>query len=213
MRRGGDGDCQRAAGDYTGAAATGDKVTGHGHVPISKSARLRSVRGAEFVIPAAFYRRTNRNDTPNEDLPMPSDKSAALQRFDVPPPLLLSLLWAALMGLYIYNDYFSMYLPGAIEGMSAGRMGPLGPITDTILISVALMLAIPAGMIYLSAALPPVISKWSNVVFGLAYTVIELLTFFGSRPFYQMVVVFEIIVTLLIIWTAIKWPREAANQA
>jgi hypothetical protein len=134
-----------------------------------------------------------------------------LQNTPVPVSVRLSLLWAALMGLYIYNDYFSMYLPGTIETMSAGRMGPLGPATDTILIAVALLLAIPALMIYLSAALPPTLSRWSNVVFGLAYTVIEVLTFIGSRPFYQMVVVFEIIVTLLIIWSALRWPRVAAN--
>ena len=132
-----------------------------------------------------------------------------LQPSTVSVPLRLSLLWAALMGLYIYNDYFSMYLPGVIEGMAAGTMGPLGPATDTILIAVAILLAIPALMIYLSSALPATVSRWSNIGFGVAYTGVELLTFVGSRPFYQMVVVFEIIVTLLIVWTALRWPRVA----
>lgn len=136
-----------------------------------------------------------------------STTQTRLQSYEVPPSLRMSLLWAALMGLYIYNDYFSMYLPGTIEDMSTGRIGPLGPATDTILISVALILAIPALMIFLSSALPPVLSKWSNVVFGLAYTVIEVLTFMGARPFYQMVVAFEILVTLTIIWTAVRWPK------
>lgn len=137
-----------------------------------------------------------------------SDTKAPLQNFDVAPPLKLSLLWAALMGLYIYNDYFSMYLPGTIAEMSAGKMGPLGPVTDQILIIVALILAIPAIMIYFSSWLPSIINKWTNVFLGLTYTVIELLTFMGSRPFYQMVVVFEIFVTLAIVWTAIHWPRN-----
>jgi hypothetical protein len=140
---------------------------------------------------------------------MSNSTPTKLQPSTVSAPLRLSLLWAALMGLYIYNDYFSMYLPGSIEDMAAGTMGPLGPVTDTILIGVALLLAIPALMIYLSSALPATLSRWSNVIFGLAYTVVEVLTFIGSRPFYQMVVVFEIIVTLLIIWTAVRWPRIA----
>ncbi|HPF24748.1 MAG: DUF6326 family protein [Hyphomonas sp.] len=127
-------------------------------------------------------------------------------------PILLSLLWASLMSLYIYNDYFSLYLPGTVENMAAGRMGPLGDATDTVLICVALMLAIPAMMIFLSSLLPPVISRWSNVVFGLAYTLIEIMTFIGSRPFYQMVVAFEILVTLIIIWTALRWPRADVSQ-
>jgi hypothetical protein len=117
------------------------------------------------------------------------------------------LLWAALMGLYIYNDYFSMYLPGTIENMSAGVIGPLGEATDSVLVSVALLLAIPAMMIYLSAALPPAPSKWSNIVLGGAYTIIEALTLPRSAPFYQLVVVIEIMTTLLIVWTAWRWPR------
>ena len=125
-------------------------------------------------------------------------------------PVKLSLLWAALMSLYIYNDYFSMYLPGTIEDMAAGQIGPLGAATDGILIGVALTLAIPALMIALSSLLPPVISRWSNVVFGVLYTLIEILTFIGSRPFYQLVVAFEILVTVTVIWTALRWPRETA---
>lgn len=134
-------------------------------------------------------------------------KPGSLETFAIPAPIKLSLLWAALMGLYIYNDYFSMYLPGAIESMSAGIMGPLGEITDAILIGVSLMLAIPALMIFLSSAMPPVLSRWINVILGLAYTVVQGLTFFGSEPFYQMVVVFEIVVTLLIVWIALRWPK------
>lgn len=141
---------------------------------------------------------------------MSTSNSTRLQPNTVSAPLRLSLLWAALMGLYIYNDYFSMYVPGTIDMMASGTMGPLGPATDQILVAVALLLAIPALMIYLSAALPAALSRWSNIGFGLAYTGIEVMTFIGSRPFYQMVVAFEIIVTLLILWTALRWPRVAS---
>lgn len=138
---------------------------------------------------------------------MTDQRPGSLERFAVPTPIKLSLLWAALMGLYIYNDYFSMYLPGVMDKMSAGIMGPLGEATDAILIGVSLMLAIPALMIFLSSAMPPALSRWTNVVLGLAYTFVQGLTFFGSALFYQMVVVFEIIVTLLIVWLALRWPK------
>ena len=55
--------------------------------------------------------------------------------------------------------------------------------------------------------MPPVLSRWSNVILGLAYTVVQGLTLFGSEPFYKMVVVFEIVVTLLIVWIALRWPK------
>ena len=66
------------------------------------------------------------------------------------------------MGLYIYNDYFFMYTPGAIREMSSGIMGPLGPATPAIMVGVSLLMAIPALMIALSVALKPAVSRWSN---------------------------------------------------
>ena len=136
----------------------------------------------------------------------------SLEHFQVPVNIKLALLWASLMFLYIYNDYFSMYLPGDIEGMAAGQMGPLGEATDIILLSVSILLAVPALMIFLSAALPPTISRWLNVLLGLVYTAVEGLTFFGSALFYQFVVSLEIIVTVLIIWYAVRWPKQTVAK-
>jgi hypothetical protein len=138
---------------------------------------------------------------------MSQDRKSEFESIQTPTPVRLALLWAALMGLYIYNDYFSLYVPGTIEEMSAGVIGPLGAANDTVLVTVALVLAIPAMMIFLSVFLPTVLSRWSNIFFGIVYTIIEGLTFVGSRPFYQMVVAFEIVVTLLVIWTAWRWRR------
>ncbi len=132
-----------------------------------------------------------------------------LRNPETPTPIRLSLLWASLMALYIYNDYFSMYTPGTIDDMMNGIMGPLGPANDVIMVGVSQVLAIPALMIFLSVALPARLSQILNIILGLGYTVIEALTFFGSQLFYQIVVVMEIAVTLLIVWTALRWPRDA----
>jgi hypothetical protein len=128
-----------------------------------------------------------------------------------PVNIKLSLLWASLMFLYIYNDYFSMYLPGTVEDMAAGILGPLGEATDAILVTVSMILAVPALMIFLSAALPPKTSRLLNILMGLVYTIIEALTFFGSPLFYQIVVGLEITLTSLIIWYAIRWPVHSNN--
>lgn len=125
----------------------------------------------------------------------------------LPTGLALSLLWASLMGLYIYNDYFSLYLPRTLERMAAGELA-FGPATPGALLTVSILLAVPALMIFLSAALPRVVSRWGNIVLGLAYTGIEGLTFVGSPLFYQVVVGLEIAITLLIVVYAIRWPRE-----
>ena len=112
----------------------------------------------------------------------------------------------------VYNDYFSMYLPGSIDGMAAGQMGPLGDATDMLLVAVSILLAVPALMIFLSAVLPPTINRWLNVLLGLVYTVVELLTFFGSVLFYQIVVGLEIVVTVLIVWYAFRWSKQVVAK-
>ena len=136
----------------------------------------------------------------------------ALHDYPVPVNFKIAFLWASLMFLYVYNDYFSMYLPGTIDRMDAGQLGPLGDATELVLVSVSILLAVPALMIFLSAILPPTFNRWLNVFLGLAYTVIEVLTLFGSALFYQVVVVLEIAVTSLIIWYALRWPKQAASD-
>ena len=136
-----------------------------------------------------------------------SDKVRSLEDLKAPVKLKLALLWTSLMFLYIYNDYFSLYLPRTIERMSAGQMGPLGPATTPVLVGVSIMLAIPALMISLSVLAPPMASRWSNVFTGLAYTAIEVLTFNGPALFYKIVVGLEIVLTVLIVWCALRWPK------
>ena len=135
-----------------------------------------------------------------------------LEDAKVPVRIRLALLWASLMSLYIYNDYFSLYRPGTIADMSAGRMGPLGPATPAVMIAVSLLLAVPALMIFLSSVLPPGPCRWLNVVLGFAYTAIEGLTITRAVPSYQIVVALEIALTLAIVWHAFRWPRiESAH--
>ncbi|MFZ5746248.1 MAG: DUF6326 family protein [Pseudomonadota bacterium] len=127
----------------------------------------------------------------------------------IPVRVKLAALWATLMSLYIYNDYFKLYRPGAIGSMAAGRMGPLGPATDGVLIGVSALLAVPALMIALSVLLPPVVSRWLSAIVAVAYTAVEVLTFLGAYPAYQMMVALEIATTLTILMLASLWPRGA----
>jgi hypothetical protein len=136
-------------------------------------------------------------------------ENTALERFRAPNSVLLALAWASLMFLYIYNDYFSLYVPGTIDEMTAGRMGPLGPATPGVLVGVSTLLAIPSLMILLSVALPTTASRWLNLGFAVAYTVVEVLTLPGSPLFFQLVVVLEIALTSFIAWRALRWPKEA----
>jgi len=137
----------------------------------------------------------------------------SIQSVHVSAPVKLSLLWASLMSLYIYNDYILLFIPGVIEEMAAGSLGPLGEATDFKLVVVAFVMAIPASMVFLSSMLPSSVSRWLNMILGPIYTVIAVLTLFGSPPFYKFIVMVEIVATVLIFWIAVRWPRANERRA
>ncbi len=133
-----------------------------------------------------------------------------LQDFKVPQKLKLSALWTSVMFLYVYGDYFNMYMPGKIDAMSKGDLG-IGAATGTLMLGVSLMMAIPSLMIFLSLALPPWPNRLVNILFGLAYSVILALTMPGAEPFYIFYAVLEIVLTLLVVWFALVWPKQSST--
>lgn len=135
-----------------------------------------------------------------------------LEAFRGPTNIRLALLWASLMFLYVYNDYFSLYLPGTIDGMSKGSFGPMGRASDGLLVGLSILLAVPSVMIFLSAVLPPLLSRWLNVGLGVVYTGIEGLTLFGSPVFYKIIALAEIALTGLIVWYALCWPKAPRSN-
>ena len=138
---------------------------------------------------------------------------SSIEEIRVPAPVKLSLLWASLMSLYLYNDYLLFFIPGQIEGMNAGSMGPFGQATDLKLLAVAAFLAIPASMIFLSSMLPSSASRWLNLVVGVLHGIPNALMFlpvFSAPLFFKFIVSIEIIIMLLIIWTAARWPQQDA---
>lgn len=134
------------------------------------------------------------------------------EEFRAPSQLKIALLLAAVMGLYIYNDYFQMYTKGTIADMMAGWLGPLGAATNELLLAVSILLAIPALMIFFSVALPAIVSRWLNFVLGLGYTAVEVSTFSTPHPNYRLVVALEILLTLLISWYALTWPKAKVQS-
>lgn len=127
----------------------------------------------------------------------------------VPVRARLSALWATLMFCYIYGDYFGLYVPGKLSGMINGE-GPLGPVSQSTLVYTAILLAIPGLMVFLSLALPPVVCRWANILFGAFYIVVMALTMPGAWSFYVLLGIVEIIIGLFTVWSAWRWPRQSS---
>jgi hypothetical protein len=133
-----------------------------------------------------------------------------LEDAKVPIRLRLAALWTSVLFCYIYADYFGLYVPGALQKMLEGTIEPLGPVTQKVLLGTSLMMAIPSLMVCLSALLPAVLARWLNVIMGLAYTLIILLTMW-SWQFYIFFGVIEIALTISVAWFAWHWPREVTS--
>lgn len=118
----------------------------------------------------------------------------------------LSALWTALMFCYIYGDYFGLYVPGKLQGMLEGK-GPVGPVSESSLVGTALLLAVPGAMVLLSLLLWPRLCRWLNVVLGIFYTAIMLLTMPGAWWFYITLGLIEVVLSLSIVVYAWRWPK------
>jgi len=135
---------------------------------------------------------------------------AASVLVDTPVPIKhkLAALWTSVMFCYIYADYFGLYIPGKLQGMLDGRMGPLGRTTQGVLFGTSVMMVIPSLMIFLSVALKPRPSRWLNIIIGVLYTLIIMVTMW-DWAFYVFFGVIEVVLTGLVVWYAWRWPRTA----
>jgi hypothetical protein len=90
-------------------------------------------------------------------------------------------------------------------------MGPW-PVTPTLLLGVAILMSTPAVMVALTVLLKPVANRWLNVVMGAAYTTLILFTMIDAWKFgfhfYIYLGVVEVLLTLVIVWYALTWPRQ-----
>jgi hypothetical protein len=134
--------------------------------------------------------------------------STVLEDVKINVKIKLSALWAAVMFCYIYGDWLSLFSPGFIEEMMAGKFGPF-PTTQVSMLGAAIFIAIPAVMVFLSLTLKPRVNRWLNIVVSVVYTIALLITFFmGAWAYYLFLGIVEIVLKVLIIWYAWNWPRQ-----
>ena len=121
--------------------------------------------------------------------------------------LKLATLWASFMFLYIYVDYFALYMPGKIEDILAGRVFVFD-ITQGFLLAALASVTIPALMIFLSVALPAKVNRWANIIIAAVFIPFSLFNLAGTTWMHMVFgAVVEVVLLCLIIRYAWKWPR------
>lgn len=131
----------------------------------------------------------------------------ALEDIKVSLKLKLAMLWASLMFLIIYIDYFALYMPNKIEDILKGRVFVFD-ITQGFLLTALALVTIPALMIFLSVALPAKVNRWVNIIIA-AVNIPFILFNLAGEAWMHMVfgAVVEVVLLCLIICYAWKWPR------
>ena len=146
----------------------------------------------------------------NSNQPIKSD----FEDFKVNIKLKLSALWVSVTLCYLYGDYFELYVPEKVEGLVSGSNLLDSP---SKLLTASVLLSIPALMVFLSIVVKPAINRWLNIVFGALFTAIMVLIAIASfgapwKAFYTFLAIVESMLTGLIVWYAIKWPRQTATN-
>ena len=125
----------------------------------------------------------------------------------------LAVLWLVFMLLYIYTDFYKLYLPEKIQVIMSGVIDGF-EVTQMSLLLIAVVTIIPACMIYLSLILNVKANRLLNIVLGIFHIIIGVVNIVGTTwYFYILYGVLLIIVAILIVLNAWKWPIEIKKNS
>jgi hypothetical protein len=119
----------------------------------------------------------------------------------------LATLWASFMFLYIYVDYFHLYMPGSLKDILAGKVFVFD-ISYMFLLIAMIFVAIPTLMIFLSVVLPAKVNRWTNIIVATVFIPYMLFNLAGEAWVHMyFAAALEVVLLCLIIRYAWKWPR------
>ena len=111
---------------------------------------------------------------------------------------------------YIYVDIFGFYEPGVIEDILAGIVWEF-KISQAWALGALILMMIPILMVFLSMILKAGVNRWVNIVVAVLYIAVGVGTTIGETwAFYIAGHVVGIVLLLIVIWTAVRWPRQEA---
>jgi Family of unknown function (DUF6326) len=127
-------------------------------------------------------------------------------RNSIPVQIKLAALWTSVTLCYLYADYFELYVPAKVDGIINGVSILNSPAK---LFMAAVLLSVPALMVFLSIITERRLNRILNIACGLFFTAVMLLIAGTSisawRAFYVFYALLESFITGLICWYAWRW--------
>jgi hypothetical protein len=141
---------------------------------------------------------------------MNTNKKTARIMVDV--RIILSALWVARMLSSLQGDSTRFHDPVALKQLVAGTSEIT--VTNTLLLVMSIIMAIPIFMSFLSLTLKDKANRWANLIIGIFFVVFELVFLIFV---YLPGAVYEIfwgiaylLFAALVVWYAWKWPKQEA---
>lgn len=130
----------------------------------------------------------------------------ALQDVKVNVKSRLSALWVALMFLYVYADVLGFYSPGVMAAVTSGELGSVR-ITPGFLLVMAVWMAVPSALVFLTLILPAKANRLTNIVAGIVSVAALIAASFAGEisAHYLFQAVIEAALIVAIVWQAWKW--------
>lgn len=126
----------------------------------------------------------------------------------------IAVLWLVSAVMLSATMLLALMGPGTIEQIMTGEVEGV-QLTTAMLVFMALLWLIPLAMAFFSVTLRDSANRWTNVVLGLLFAVWNTLhvgshIVQGQLPFQQLLLhVAAIVVPVLIVWYAWRWPKPA----
>jgi len=120
----------------------------------------------------------------------------------------ISLLWLFVTLAALTTSLLMLMEPGVLEGVMAGEI--LGmKIGSEILLIAAIERLVPLVMAFLTLTLKDSINRWANIIVGIVYTALNIMSLIGGSAQMILMWVSAAVATALIVWYAWKSKQKA----
>jgi len=119
-------------------------------------------------------------------------------------PIKLSVIWICVMLTYLLGDVLRIFS----GDFKAGEMGSKGgmPMTQNMLLGIAILMVIPVVMVFLSVTLPQPVNRWTNIivaVFFFLFNIMGLPTY--ASMFDKFLITVSMVFNAVTVYYAWNW--------
>lgn len=120
-------------------------------------------------------------------------------------PIKLSGLWVALMLTYLLGDVLRIYSGDLKVGEIGGKQ-----MTQAMWLGIAILMAIPIVMVFLSLTLQQPVSRWVNIIVAVFFFIFNLIGLPTYPSAYdKFLIVVGLVFNALTVWYAWQWSYTA----